>query len=185
MGFYQHFLNLCSDDTFKDCSFWLETSHFSSTFNTTNIALIPKGNNQTTIRDWRPIALCNVLNTVKADMARGASVYPPTIRSTHHVDFSYHCSIRKLLICCQVSLSLSRSSGWVPTLSCHMTWLSAIVAIKRLSKVILWWLWSWDLLWVPILILIGILICKSLSLRRFAALPKFVQGRLTTVSPPG
>jgi len=27
----------------------------------TNIALIPKGNAQTSMRDWRPIALCNVL----------------------------------------------------------------------------------------------------------------------------
>ena len=31
------------------------------TLNSTNIALIPKGTKQKTVKDWRPIALCNFL----------------------------------------------------------------------------------------------------------------------------
>ena len=65
-GFYQHFWNVCSDDIFKDCCEWLNTGHFPSSLNTTNIALIPKGNSQTSMKDWRPIALCNVLYKIVA-----------------------------------------------------------------------------------------------------------------------
>jgi len=39
--------------------------------------------------------------------------------------------------------------------------LPAIVTIERLSRVILWWLLIWDLSLVPILIPIGILICRA------------------------
>ena len=35
-----------------------------ASLNATNIALIPKGNEQRNMRDWRPIALCNVLYKV-------------------------------------------------------------------------------------------------------------------------
>jgi len=34
---------------------------FPPSLNSTNIALIPKGNEQKSMKDWRPIALCNVL----------------------------------------------------------------------------------------------------------------------------
>jgi len=60
-GFYQHFWNLCNDDIFKECCAWLETGQFPPDLNMTNIALIPKGNSQLSMKDWRPIALCNVL----------------------------------------------------------------------------------------------------------------------------
>ena len=60
-GFYQHFWSLCSDDIFKDCCTWLDTGQFPAELNMTNIALIPKGNAQHSMKDWRPFALCNVL----------------------------------------------------------------------------------------------------------------------------
>ena len=60
-GFYQHFWNLCSDDIFKECCVWLDTGQFPPDLNITNIALIPKGSSQVSMKDWRPIALCNVL----------------------------------------------------------------------------------------------------------------------------
>jgi hypothetical protein len=60
-GFYQHFWNLCSDEIFKECCAWLDSGYFPPDLNMTNIALIPKGNLQTSMRDWRPIALCIVL----------------------------------------------------------------------------------------------------------------------------
>jgi len=63
-GFYQHFWTLCSDDIFKECCDWLTAGQFPSDLNITNIALIPKGSMQVSMKDWRPIALCNVLYKV-------------------------------------------------------------------------------------------------------------------------
>lgn len=60
-GFYQQFWNLCSDDIYKECVAWLDSDQFPPDLNMTNIALIPKGNIQTSMRDWCTIALCNVL----------------------------------------------------------------------------------------------------------------------------
>jgi len=60
-GFYQHFWTLCGDDIFKECCAWLTTGQFPPDLNITNIALIPKGSLQVSMKDWRPIALCNVL----------------------------------------------------------------------------------------------------------------------------
>jgi len=60
-GFYQHFWNLCSDDIYNNCCAWLDTGHFPADLNMTNIALIPKDIVQNSMKDWRLIALCNVL----------------------------------------------------------------------------------------------------------------------------
>jgi len=60
-GFYQHFWSSCSEDIFKDCCEWLETGQFTASLNSSNITLIPKGNIQTIMKDWRPMTLCNVL----------------------------------------------------------------------------------------------------------------------------
>lgn len=65
-GFYQHFWNLCSDNIFNECCGWLDTGHFPHDLNFTNIALIPKGSTQVSMKDWRPIALCNVLYKIIA-----------------------------------------------------------------------------------------------------------------------
>jgi len=63
-GFYQHFWKICSHDIFRDYVSWLANGQLLVSLNATNIALIPKGTEQRTMRDWRPIALCNVLYKV-------------------------------------------------------------------------------------------------------------------------
>jgi hypothetical protein len=65
-GFYQHFWDLCGHDIFKSGCSWLECGSFPPNLNSTNIALIPKGDSQKTMKDWRPIALCNVLFKIVA-----------------------------------------------------------------------------------------------------------------------
>jgi hypothetical protein len=60
-GFYQHFWSTCSGDIYRECCQWLNEGQFPPSLNATNIALIPKGNEQKSMKDWRPIALCNVL----------------------------------------------------------------------------------------------------------------------------
>lgn len=60
-GFFQHFWSVCNNDIFNECCSWLNNNQFPPSLNFTNIALIPKGNEQKSMKDWRPIAFCNVL----------------------------------------------------------------------------------------------------------------------------
>ncbi|GAU30144.1 hypothetical protein TSUD_360370 [Trifolium subterraneum] len=60
-AFYQRFWEQCSDDIFSAASTWLERGYFPTSLNETNICLIPKCDNPTSMRDLRPISLCNVL----------------------------------------------------------------------------------------------------------------------------
>jgi hypothetical protein len=48
-------------DIFNECCQWLNEGQFPPSLNSTNIALIPKGSEQKTMKDWRPIGLCNIL----------------------------------------------------------------------------------------------------------------------------
>ena len=59
--FFQHFWSVCNADIFQECCTWLNDNEFPPSLNSTNIALIPKGNEQKSMKDWRWIALCNVL----------------------------------------------------------------------------------------------------------------------------
>ncbi|GAU26994.1 hypothetical protein TSUD_290460 [Trifolium subterraneum] len=60
-AFYQRFWEQCSDDIFSAASTWLERGYFPTSLNETNICLIPKCDNPTSMKDLRPISLCNVL----------------------------------------------------------------------------------------------------------------------------
>jgi hypothetical protein len=60
-AFYQHFWELCGNDVFEATKEWLERGYFPSSLNETNICLIPKCDNPTSMKDLRPISLCNVL----------------------------------------------------------------------------------------------------------------------------
>ncbi|GAU10224.1 hypothetical protein TSUD_421490, partial [Trifolium subterraneum] len=60
-AFYQRFWEQCSDDIFSAASTWLERGYFPTSLNDTNICLIPKCDNHTSMKDLRPISLCNVL----------------------------------------------------------------------------------------------------------------------------
>ncbi|MCI00450.1 RNA-directed DNA polymerase (Reverse transcriptase), partial [Trifolium medium] len=60
-AFYQHFWNICGDDIFEATKEWLERGYFPSSLNETNICLVPKCENPVSMKDLRPISLCNVL----------------------------------------------------------------------------------------------------------------------------
>ncbi|MCH80000.1 hypothetical protein A2U01_0000762, partial [Trifolium medium] len=60
-AFYQHFWDFCSNDIFEAVKVWLERGYFPSSLNETNICLIPKCENLGSMKDMRPISLCNVL----------------------------------------------------------------------------------------------------------------------------
>jgi hypothetical protein len=60
-AFYQHFWNICGDDIFEAVKVWLERGYFPTSLNDTNICLLPKCDNPVSMKDMRPISLCNVL----------------------------------------------------------------------------------------------------------------------------
>ncbi|PNX80358.1 ribonuclease H, partial [Trifolium pratense] len=60
-AFYQHFWDLCSNDIYEAAKEWLERGYFPSSLNETNICLIPKCESPRSMKDMRPISLCNVL----------------------------------------------------------------------------------------------------------------------------
>ncbi|GAU16642.1 hypothetical protein TSUD_325920 [Trifolium subterraneum] len=60
-AFYQRFWEQCSEDIFSAASNWLERGYFPTSLNETNICLIPKCDNPTSMKDLRPISLRNVL----------------------------------------------------------------------------------------------------------------------------
>ncbi|MCH91536.1 RNA-directed DNA polymerase (Reverse transcriptase), partial [Trifolium medium] len=63
-AFFQHFWEVCGEDLWRAASIWLERGYFPTSLNETNICLIPKCENPTSMKDMRPISLCNVLYKV-------------------------------------------------------------------------------------------------------------------------
>lgn len=60
-AFYKRFWHLCGMENFHAATTWLNNGEFPSQIMETNIVLIPKKDNPETMKDLRPISLCNVL----------------------------------------------------------------------------------------------------------------------------
>ncbi|GAU39678.1 hypothetical protein TSUD_320910 [Trifolium subterraneum] len=60
-AFFQNFWDLCGDAVFVAAKEWLERGYFPLSLNDTNICLIPKCDRPNSMKDFRPISLCNVL----------------------------------------------------------------------------------------------------------------------------
>jgi hypothetical protein len=63
-AFFQNFWHLCGDDVFMAAKDWLQRGYFPSSLNETNICLIPKCDSPKSMKEFRPISLCNVLYKV-------------------------------------------------------------------------------------------------------------------------
>lgn len=59
--FFQRFWSLCGDEIFEATKCWMDRGFFPSSLNETNICLIPKCDSPKSMKDMRPISLCNVL----------------------------------------------------------------------------------------------------------------------------
>nr|KYP47762.1 Transposon TX1 uncharacterized [Cajanus cajan] len=60
-GFYKRFWDLLGLEVFVAGTHWLEQGEFPPQLNNTNVVLIPKTANPTSMKDLRPISLCNVI----------------------------------------------------------------------------------------------------------------------------
>ncbi|MCH80235.1 hypothetical protein A2U01_0001001 [Trifolium medium] len=60
-AFYKRFWSLCGVEIFNAGITWLEEGTFPEQIMATNIVLIPKKDNPESMKDFRPISLCNVL----------------------------------------------------------------------------------------------------------------------------
>jgi hypothetical protein len=67
-AFYQHFWDHCGEDVYVAAKDWLERGYFPSSLNETNVCLIPKCENAISMKDMRPISLCNVLYKIISKM---------------------------------------------------------------------------------------------------------------------
>ena len=65
-GFYQHFWNLLGPEVFQTATGWLESLSFPPNLNDTLLCLIPKCNDPQSMKDLRPISLCNVIYKIIA-----------------------------------------------------------------------------------------------------------------------
>ncbi|CAN1337225.1 Transposon TX1 uncharacterized 149 kDa protein [Linum perenne] len=80
-GFYQHFWQLTRRKLYAECRKWLRESRFPGYIRPTNIVLLPKVQPPSTMKDLRPISLCNVLYRAVAKMLanRLRSVVPHVV----------------------------------------------------------------------------------------------------------
>nr|KYP39962.1 Transposon TX1 uncharacterized [Cajanus cajan]KYP39966.1 Transposon TX1 uncharacterized [Cajanus cajan] len=60
-GFYKHFWELLGPEIYHVGKQWLEQGFFPEPLNQTNIVLIPKTDTPSSMKDLRPISVCNVI----------------------------------------------------------------------------------------------------------------------------
>lgn len=79
--FYRHFWNVCGNHIIDTCKSWLASSSIPHALNETNISIIPKCDKPRSMKDLRPISLCNaaykVLSKVLANCLK--PFFPSTI----------------------------------------------------------------------------------------------------------
>ena len=69
-AFFQHYWQVTGPLIFHACTEWLNRGQFPNNLNESKIVLIPKVENPNSMKDFKPIALCNVLYKILAKVVR-------------------------------------------------------------------------------------------------------------------
>ncbi|CAN0912755.1 Transposon TX1 uncharacterized 149 kDa protein [Linum grandiflorum] len=93
-GFYQKFWHVVGGEISTSCRKWIETGTIPTFVQDTTIILLPKGERPQTMKDWRPISLCNVLYRLVAKvLATRLSKLMPKLVSEEQYAFVHGRSI--------------------------------------------------------------------------------------------
>lgn len=79
--FYQKFWSIVGEEIFSACTTWLKEGRFPQHLNDTCVTLIPKCDTPTSMKDLRPISLCNVVYKILSKVLcnRMKSVMPDLV----------------------------------------------------------------------------------------------------------
>jgi hypothetical protein len=94
-GLYQHFWEMWGHEVYQAGCEWLASDTFPLHLNSTNIALIPKGDTHTSTKNWKHIALCNVVYKIMAKVL--ANRLKPILHKCISVSKSAFVSGRSIL----------------------------------------------------------------------------------------
>lgn len=112
-AFFQQFWDCMGREVYECCKNWLSTCSFPADFNNTNLFLIPKKTNACNMKDFRPIALCNVLYKILAKvLANRLKMILPGLISENQSAFVPGRSITEnVLIAFEVLHHMKRKRG--------------------------------------------------------------------------
>ena len=110
-AFFQHFWESMGKEVYECCKVWLSTCSFPDDINNTNLVLIPKKANPSNMKDFRPIALCNVLYKILAKvLANQLKVLLPDLISENQSAFVLRrCITENVLVAFEVLHHMKRS----------------------------------------------------------------------------
>ncbi|XP_021621434.1 uncharacterized protein LOC110621459 [Manihot esculenta] len=112
-AFYQRFWHLIGNDVSDGCRLWLQQGTFPSSLTETLIILISKVDSPETVKDFRPITLCNVLYKIvaKALANRFKRVLPMTISKNQSAFIPHRLITDNIMVAFEMIHNMKTNKG--------------------------------------------------------------------------